>query len=174
MDIYIYICRYIYYKPKVLELYTTFWTTQRGLHVAEGDPAGRNRAADAARAAGAAEPDGLQCFSQVSRVARHWEDMAQWKRGYLWILYHLSWWFMDIYGYLWIFMDIYGVYSNKHGDIMVIWFIMRIISLKTWWYMLYLQCNHNKKHWYHGDTMVMYNGDLVGGLEHFLFSIYWE
>ena len=50
----------------------------RGLHVAEGDPAGRNRAADAARAAGAAEPDGLQCFSQVSRVARwHFEDMAQ-------------------------------------------------------------------------------------------------
>jgi len=99
---YIYICRYIYYKPKVLELYTTLWTTHRGLHVGpSGDPAGRNRAADAARAAGAAEPDGLQCFSQMSRVARHWEDMAQWKRGDLWILHHLSWWFMDIYGYLW-------------------------------------------------------------------------
>ena len=69
---YIYICRYIYYKPKVLELYTTLWTTHRGLHVGpSGDPAGRNRAADAARAAGAAEPDGLQCVSQMSRVARH-------------------------------------------------------------------------------------------------------
>ena len=41
------------------------------------------------------------------------------------------------HGDLWIFTDIYGidgVHSNKHGDMMVIWFIMRNISLKTWWY----------------------------------------